>query len=107
MMNEETKGKYQATFQIGWMTVQAEGDTPEDLVRAVEREQDLQCLAQMAGSMGTKKDKLEVRKLMEFLSKYYDGGLTIEDVRNLDVHLSVGTLKCESLTVSEDEGESG
>lgn len=91
-------GKYSAVFHIGWMTVNAEGDTPEDLVREIEKAQDLQCLCQMAGMMGTKKDKKEIGKLMAFLEKYGEDSLTIDDVRNLDVNLSVGALKCESLS---------
>ena len=85
-------------FQIGWMTVNAEGDTPADLVREIEKEQDLQCLVQMAGMMGTKKDQKEIGKLVDFLEKYNEGSLTIEDVRILDVKLSVGALKCESMS---------
>ena len=88
--------KYSAVFQIGWMTVNAEGDTLEDLIREVESAQDLQCLAQMASMMGTKKDKQEIRKLIDFLEKYSNDELTVEDVRNLDINLSVGGLKCES-----------
>lgn len=48
--------------------------------------------------MGTKKDKKEIGKLMAFLEKYGEDSLTIDDVRNLDVNLSVGALKCESLS---------
>ncbi len=89
---------YTAEFQVGWMTVSAEGDTMEELVSEIEREQDLQCLVQMVGTMGTKKDKKEVPKLMDFLDKYYAKQLTAEDVRNLNIHLSVGDLKCVSLS---------
>ena len=53
---------YSSVFQIGWMKVNAEGDTPAELIREVEKVQDLQCLIQMAGSMGTKKDKQGIRK---------------------------------------------
>ncbi len=88
--------KYSAVFQIGWMTVNAEGDTLENLIREVENAQDLQCLAQMASTMGTKKDKQEIRKLIDFLEKYSSDELTVEDVRNLDINLSVGGLKCKS-----------
>ena len=89
--------KYIAVFQIGWMTVNAEGETPEELIQAVERVQDLQCLVQMAGMMGTKKDKKEISKLIDFLEKYHSDELTIDDVRNLNIALSVGGLKCKSL----------
>lgn len=89
--------KYSAVFHIGWMTVNAEGDTLEDLIREVENTQDLQCLAQMASMMGTKKDKQEIRKLIEFLEKYSSDELTVDDVKNLNVDLSVGGLRCESL----------
>lgn len=89
--------KYTATFHIGWMTVNAEGDTPADLVSEIEKAQDLQCLCQMAGTMGTKKDKKEIGKLIEFLEKYNDDMLTIDDIRGLNVDLSIGSLKCVSL----------
>ena len=92
---------YRATFSIGWMTVNAEGETPADLIREIEKAQDLQCLCQMAGVMGTKKDKQEIGKLIDFLEKYSDDTLTIDDLRNLDVKLSVGALKCESLEEQE------
>ncbi len=87
---------YKAEFHIGWMTVNAEGDTPADLVREIENAQDLQCLVQMAGMMGTKKDKQEIKKLVDFLEKYSDDTLTIDDIKNLNINLSVGKLKCES-----------
>ena len=97
--------KYTATFQIGWMSVDAEGNTPEELISEVERVQDLQCLAQMAAMMGTKKDQKEIGKLNYFLDKYYNDKLTVDDIRSLDVNLSVGSLKCESLTEEADEEE--
>lgn len=93
--------KYSAVFSIGWMTVNAEGDTPEDLVREIENTQDLMCLARMASTMGTKKDKQEIQKLIDFLEKYGSNKLTIDDIRNLDINLSAGGLKCESLGEKE------
>ncbi len=75
-----------------------EGDTLEDLVREVEKAQDLQCLAQMASMMGTKRDEQKIRKLIDFLEKYNSDELTVEDIRNLNVELSIGDLKCESLS---------
>ncbi len=91
-------GKYRAGFTVGWMSINAEGDSPADLVREIENAQDLQCLVQMAGMMGTKKDKKEIGKLVEFLNKYSEDTLTIDDIRNLNIQLSIGELKCESLT---------
>ena len=93
--------KYTAVFSVGWMTVHAEGDTLEYLVREIEKKQDLQCLVQMAGTMGTKKDKKEIEKLIDFLKKYMDDSLTVDDVRKLDVKLSVGAIKCKSLSEQE------
>lgn len=84
-------GKYSAIFHIGWMTVSANGEAPMDLVREIDSAQNLQCLVQMADTMGTKKDKKEIGKLIVFLEKYTDGSLTIDDIRNLDVNLSIGT----------------
>ncbi len=88
---------YKAKFEVGWMTVDAEGETPTDLIREVENVQDLQCLCHQAAMMGSKKDQKEIKKLMDFLEKYYADELTIEDVRGLDVGLSVGRIKCNEL----------
>lgn len=87
-----------ATFQVGWMTVNAKGETPSDLIREVEKVQDLQCLCHQAAMMGTKKDQKEIRKLLDFLEKYSEGKLTLDDVRGLDICLSIGDIKCEELT---------
>ena len=89
--------KYTAKFQLGWMTIEAEGDSPFDLMQAVENEQDLMCLVQQCSMMGTKADKKEIGKVIAFLEKKSDGSLTIDDIRDLKIKLSIGTIKCLEL----------
>ncbi len=89
--------KYTAKFQMGWMTVDAEGDSPSELMQAVEKEQDLMCLVQQCAMMGTKADKKEIGKVISFLEKQSDDSLTIDDIRDLNVKLSVGSIKCLEL----------
>lgn len=89
--------KYKATFEIGWMHETIEGDTPSELIQGVENVQDLRCLLQMGATMEPNKGKPELRKLESFLEKYYDNTLTINDIKSLDIQLSIGSIKCTDL----------
>ena len=93
--------KYKAKFTVGWMKIEAEEDSIWDLVSAIEREQDLMCLAQQVSMMGTKKDKQQISKILEFLEKRSNDELTVDDIRNLDIPLSIGRIKCEELIEQE------
>lgn len=40
----------------------------------------------------------ELDKLEAFLDKYHDESLTIEDIKGLDIHLSLGNIICHEVT---------
>lgn len=97
--------KYAAKIQIGWLTDCFEGDTPSDVIRSVEKVQDFNCLLRMGRMEEGKKGQKELSKLEAFLEKYYEGSLRVEDISNLDVKLSIGTIKCLGIAESDEEIE--
>lgn len=94
-------GKYKGKFTVGWLNIETEEDSMDGLIRAIEKEQDFTCLIQQVSMMGTKKDKQEIQKLITFLEKRNNDELTVEDVRNLNIRLSVGSVKCDELIEQE------
>ena len=89
--------KYTAKIRIGWLTDDFPGDTATEIMQKVEAFQDFDCLMRMGRSNEGKKGQLELNKLSDFLDKYYDNELTIDDIRQLDVKLSIGDIKCLEL----------
>lgn len=96
-------GDYCAKIQIGWITDCFEGDAPSTIIRSVERVQDFDCLLRMGRMEEGKKGQKELAKLEAFLERYHDGTLTMEDISNLDIKLSIGTIKCLGIAESEEE----
>lgn len=95
--------KYAAKIQIGWLTDCFEGDTPSAVIKSAEKVQDFDCLLRMGRMEEGKRGQKELSKLEAFLEKYYDDSLTVEDISNLDVNLSIGTIKCLGIAEGEDE----
>jgi len=82
-----------------------EGETASDLLDQFERYQDLECLSRMASSMGTKKDAREIKKLESLLEKRYAGDLSIDDLRNFNLDISIGKLNVSEVAATPDEIE--
>jgi len=79
------------------------GENASELLDQFERYQDLACLSGMANSMGTKKDAKEIKKLDELLEKRYSGDLSIDDLRNFNLDISVGKLSVSEVATTPDE----
>ena len=94
---------YGAKIQIGWITDCFEGDSPSAIIRGVERVQDLGCLLRMGREEEGEKGQKELTKLEAFLEKYQNGALTMEDISNLDIKLSIGTIKCLGIADGEED----
>ncbi len=96
---------YAAVFEMtGWLGVQQyvfEGDGPEQIMDRFQQIQDLDCLVMMGMQQERGAGKKQLEKLEEFLGKLYRGKLTMEDVRALDVNISIGHFRC--LDVAEGE----
>jgi len=68
-----------------------EGDCPDDIVSQLMRDQDLYCLLRMGPQFGD-----DVSQLQIFIDKYEEGELTSDDIKNMNIVLAIGTIKCEN-----------
>lgn len=87
---------------IGQQQYFFEGEKASDILFAFESVQDLSCLVRM-GRMeeGTAEGQKALDTLEVILEKYYDGELTMHDLKEMDIKISIGAIKC--LAIAEDE----
>ena len=97
--------KYAAKIEIGWLVQCFEGDDPCGVIREVERVQDFGCLLRMGRMEEGETGQQELDRLEEFLDKYYDGTLSMDDIKGLKVHLSIGDIVCHGIAMTEEEIE--
>lgn len=88
---------YAARIEIGWVNKWFEGETPCEIISNVEEYQDFGCLMMMGRSNEKKKGQKELDKLQIFLDKYYSRTLTIDDIRDLKIHLSIADIVCHEV----------
>ncbi len=84
-----------ATIELNGMIQEVkeyEGETPEMIIYQLYDMQDLDCLVRMGPMFGE-----DVSELEAFMDKFHNGNLTFEDIRNLNIELSIGTIKCISI----------
>lgn len=86
-----------ACVEMGFMKTWYEGETVADIVLEMENDQDFECLLRMGQMREDKKGLQELVKLEEFVRKYHDGELTVDDLKSLDVRLSIGNITCHEL----------
>ena len=97
--------KYAAAIEIGWLRTCFEADDPCGIIRKVEQIQDFGCLMEMGRMSEGRRGQEELDKLEAFLDKYYKGSLTMDDIKNLNVHLSIANLICHGIAETEEEVE--
>ena len=97
--------KCAALIEIGWIKKCFEADDPCGIIHKVEDVQDFGCLLRMGRMEEGKKGQKELSKLEAFLDKYYDNSLTLEDIKDLNVHLSIGDIVCHGVAETEDQIE--
>ena len=68
---------------------ECEGDTQEEIILLLYEVQDLDCLVRMGPMFGE-----DVSELESFMDKFYNGELTCEDIKKMNIELSIGTIKC-------------
>ena len=81
------------------------GEDANDLITQFNEDQNLTCLPEMGRSMGTKKDKIVLKKLDAFLTKYYEGKLTMGDLKDFSVNLSIGYIGVRAIAETDEEVE--
>ena len=94
---------YAAIFEIGMDIVLCEGDTAMELYEAACERQDFHCVLNMGAMYEKAAGKKELKKLIAFLEKADDGTLTVDDIKALDVHLSIGNIRCRAFAEGEEE----
>ena len=96
---------YAAIIELGWVKKCFEADGPCEIIKKVEDVQDFNCLLQMGRIEEDKKGQKELEKLEAFLYKYHKGTLTMNDIKNLKIHLSIADIICHGIAETEEEIE--
>ena len=90
--------KYIAVFEIkSWLGIMqhiVKGENASDLLYSFEDIQSLECLVRHGRYEEDKKGQKELDKLESFLYKRDAGDLTIDELKKLDITLSLGHIKC-------------
>lgn len=95
-----------ARIIIGWTNNVYTGETANEIIAKAEQVQDFDCLISMGRSMGSEPEQTEIDKLEKFIELYRNDMLSMEDIKNLNIKLSVGNFRCEGIALSEAEMES-
>lgn len=98
--------KVAAIVQLGYFTSFYEDDDACGIVSQIEKNQDFDCLIRMGYANETgKKGQAEVKKLESFVKKYRNEELSLEDIEKLNVHFSIGDIKCHGVARTDEEIE--
>ncbi len=79
------------------------GEDANDLISQFNEDQNLTCLPEMGRLMGTRKDKIVLKKLDAFLTKYYRGELTMDDLKDFSVNLSIGYIGVRAIAETDED----
>ena len=97
---------YAAVFEMksmfGTFQYFFEGKTPVAIMDAFEYEQSLECLIRHGRCEEGYDGQLALDRLEAFYNKYTNFNLTIDDIADLDVNLSVGTIKCHAIAEGDE-----
>lgn len=95
--------KNAAIIEIGWIKKCFEADDPCGIIQKVEGVQDFECLLRMGRMEENKKGQKQLDKLEAFLNKYHEGTLTMEDIQQLDIRLSIANITCHGIARTAEE----
>lgn len=93
---------YAAKIRIGWMSDWFKGETPREIIRNLEQYQDFSCLMRMGRANEGVEGQKELDKLEIFLNKFYSDSLTMNDIKNLNIHLNIGDIVCLDIIEGEE-----
>ncbi len=93
---------YAAMIEIGWMKQVVEGESANAIIDAISRYQDFGCLVTMAKQ---RESSYTYSKLKAFVDKYRKRALTMDDIKNLDIGLSIGSIRCHGVAEGDEEIE--
>jgi len=81
------------------------GETASDILAKFEQIQDLSCLVWMGREREGKKGQKQLDKLEAMLEKYESGELTMQDLQDFDVTISIGAMKCSGIAETDEAVE--
>ena len=92
--------KFAAVIELGWIKQCFEADSPCGIIRKVEKVQDFGCLLDMGRMEEDEAGQKELDKLEAFLDKYHHRTLTMEDIKALNIHLSIANIACHGVAAT-------
>ena len=98
-------GLFEMDSWLGHQKYIFKGEDASDILSKFERIRDLSCLVRMGRANEGKKGQKQLDKLEKILEKYYSGDLTMDDLKDFDIKISLGAMKCSDIAIGEDEIE--
>lgn len=101
---------YAALFETeSWLGTRQyifEGGSASELLSKFENIQNLQCLVHMGLAEETSPAAIKsISKLSKLLDSHYDGTLTVEELKTLDLKISIGAVKCVTVIEGDDAAD--
>jgi len=94
--------KYAAVIKIGYGNYIIQGDDAVELFNNIYKFQDLDCLIRMGNEHGDEVDIVQLYTLEYMNLKVEEETLVIEDIKKLNLELSIGSLVCVELIEGEN-----
>ena len=101
-MNKNYVAVFEMTSWLGVTQHIVKGDDASELLTNFEDIQSLHCLIRHGRYEEDENGQKELDKLEEILDKRDSGELTIEELKKMDINLSLGYIKC--IAIFEGEG---
>ena len=95
--------KCAAIIELGWIKQCFEANDPCGIIRKVEKVQDFDCLLEMGRMEEDEAGQKELDKLEVFLDKYHHKMLTMEDIKALNIHLSIADIICHGIATTPED----
>jgi len=93
---------FAAKIECEWIKV-FEGKTPLEIIKKAYKYQDFDCLLEQGREFEDEEGQKELDKLEVFINKYHSKQLTMEDIKNLDIKLGIGDIRCVGIAEGDEE----
>jgi len=81
------------------------GEDASEIFSEFERIQNLSCLVRMGRANEDEEGQQQLDVLENMLEKYCSGELTMQDLKEFDVEISLGDMKCSGIAETDEELE--
>lgn len=97
---------YAALFEVeSWMGTDQyvfEGESACELLKQFERVQDLSCIVEMGREYEGSAGQAAIDKLESILELHYSKKLTVDDLKELNVKISIGGFRCVKVVEGDE-----